>query len=301
MPHDDLPSDYGRRIETRPIPLIRTPEAIREDIDNHRARHGIKRPITVTVIGDRGSGKTTLIAVVAQALENSGHLVSKPEHVPNATRAVMDLHEQFDVTFVERDMTLDQEVARENANLRASIDELRGMVAGLKGENGRLRGSNSLLVGTDEKLRAEIAALKQALSEAMSVVPITRAKVREQIDMAFEEVRQAAYVEMERNRLRTAAEDLRHQARKLGHEGDARLQKARERMLFALTGGHAFQAEIVEHHEDHEDFPADVCRPRTLMEQAQDVYQGTREAAATDKLLAANIALMGDEDYSEGC
>lgn len=60
-----------------------------------------KRPITVTVSGERGSGKTTLISVLSHALESSEHRVVKPEGTPAAYAAIADLHEQFDITFVE--------------------------------------------------------------------------------------------------------------------------------------------------------------------------------------------------------
>jgi chromosome segregation ATPase len=373
------------------LPNVHTP-----DPQPVAARRRRKRPITVTVSGERGSGKTTLIAVVSAALENSGHQVQKDRFVPNASRAIADLHEQFDVTFVEqydpdsdatnlrernRELTErlaefrennirvveeSRAVAEEAAKLRATIEELRGEVAGLSIENSRLRNQSAetlsreladvrakligereiinRLVETDEKLRREIAdigkqrdhlgaqsakhayELEQANIYAaglLSHVEMLNAALRSsphiapddaarQVDMAFEEVRQAAYLEMERNRVRTEADELKHRARKLGHEGEARLTKARQRMMFALVGDlNVFvpDAEPVGGNQNN--------RPRGLMlvEQAamieagampwqveNAIYNmtGTREEAATDKLAAANLALMADDDFELG-
>jgi hypothetical protein len=147
--------------------------------------------------------------------------------------------------------------------------------------------------------------------------------------MAFEEVRQAAYVEMERNRLRTQADELKQRARKLAQEGDARLDGARQRMMYALSGGTARRIAGFEPIDEEAYVSAEQAstyygerianpfsaaekqqiedaayeRPRTLAEQAQDIYGRTREAAATDRLAAANIALMSDDDFSQdtGC
>ncbi len=66
-----------------------------------------KRPITITVSGERGSGKTTLIAILAQALSNAGHAVATERHVPNGTTAMLDLREQFVLTFNEVDADAD--------------------------------------------------------------------------------------------------------------------------------------------------------------------------------------------------
>lgn len=62
---------------------------------------GRKRPIQVIVTGPRGSGKTTLISVLAHALRGSGHIANVQPHVPPASVAIADLHEQFDITFHE--------------------------------------------------------------------------------------------------------------------------------------------------------------------------------------------------------
>jgi chromosome segregation ATPase len=308
-----------------------------------------KRPITVTVSGERGSGKTTLIAVVANALENSGHRVVKDRFVPAASRAVADLHEQFDITFVEQyePESVSDQLVHEAATLRATIEELRGQVAGLSGERSRLAEDNRRLIAQDEKLReqvqqgalyaanllAEIETLREANVDyagdngdlrvenadlharlkhsGPSRARVTPQEARRQIDMAFEEVRQAAYVEMERNRLRTHADDLKQQARKLGQEGEARLAKARDRMLFALTGGTAsqFSADEGETYVTAEEakayFSERVANPfspdakrraLTLLEQAAEIEAGSREQVATDKLLEANRRAMRDDD-----
>lgn len=334
---------------------------------NASANKRRKRPITVTVAGERGSGKTTLISVVAHALENSGHKVAKGPYVPNATRAIADLHEQFDVTFVEqyeadteveglraRNRELTERLAEfretnirvveesrvvvnEAAQLRATIEELRGQVAGLSNENARLRESNVRYAKVDEDLRA--ANLAYAAENAdlrvenheLSRTRVPPQDARRQIDMAFEEVRQAAYIEMERNRLRTQADELKQRARKLGHEGDARLDGARQRMMFALTGGTAArvaQFDPLDEKAEEQGYDVDYERPRTLLEQAADIRSAESEAyaryadeshrdfdhendafekrraqSATDRLAAANLALMGDDDFSQdrGC
>jgi predicted nuclease with TOPRIM domain len=151
----------------------------------------------VTVSGERGSGKTTLIAVVAQALENSGHKVAKGPYVPTASRAIADLHEQFDVTFVEQyDTDADVEglrqrnhelaerlaefrennirvveesrvIVNEAAQLRATIEELRGQVAGLSNENARLRESNVRYAEVDESC-APMSSMEPSIQRTCS-------------------------------------------------------------------------------------------------------------------------------------
>lgn len=68
-----------------------------------------KRPITVTVAGDIASGKTTLIAVVAEALRSTGHHATVPQQSLGAR--IDSLEELFDVTFIEQDSsTFDRKV-----------------------------------------------------------------------------------------------------------------------------------------------------------------------------------------------
>lgn len=76
----------------------------------------VKRPITVTVSGPMASGKTTLIALIAQALRSTGHYASVPAVVYGTT-----LDERFDVTFVEQaDSPFDREV--EEAIVRRTVE-----------------------------------------------------------------------------------------------------------------------------------------------------------------------------------
>lgn len=285
---------------------------------NASANKRRKRPITVTVAGERGSGKTTLISVVAHALENSGHKVAKGPYVPNATRAIADLHEQFDVTFVEqyeadteveglraRNRELTERLAEfretnirvveesrvvvnEAAQLRATIEELRGQVAGLSNENARLRESNVRYAKVDEDLRA--ANLAYAAENA---------------DLRVEN--------HELSRTRVPPQDARRQ------------------MMFALTGGTAArvaQFDPLDEKAEEQGYDVDYERPRTLLEQAADIRSAESEAyaryadeshrdfdhendafekrraqSATDRLAAANLALMGDDDFSQdrGC
>lgn len=151
MPHDDYPSDYspeahrGARTQAAEavIPLSRggsIPVA-------GRYVKPRKRPITVSVAGERSSGKTTLIAVVAQALRNADHLVQTEPHVPSGAMAVRDLHEQFDVTFVEAYETdgSAEAVARGEAPATAT-DAI-----------------NDRDYATKTEMRAEITALKRQL------------------------------------------------------------------------------------------------------------------------------------------
>jgi energy-coupling factor transporter ATP-binding protein EcfA2 len=307
MPHDDLPSDYARADAAAP----------RRRTSGHQTIARRKRPITVTVSGERGSGKTTLIAVVAQALENSGHLVNKPDHVPNATTAVADLHEQFDVTFVER--------------YEADVRELGEALQAAEVE--RLKAECARLAEIDEKLRAEIVAVSAARDSAFSLLrdeqnagdearaeltklrwenevnavtidalssenaslhksPIDPARVSEQIEIAFAEVRDATMLDMERRRVQRLVDERKAEAVKLRVESDARFECARKRVQLALSGS---------------PMPSPIERRvwQAASPNAADVrrYPGDgphNEEAATAKLAAANLALMA-EDHAEGC
>lgn len=294
-----------------------------------------KRPITVTVAGERDTGKTTLIAVVAQALENAGHLVRKPDHVPNATQARAELREQFDVTFVEANGAGAGALARENEQLRASIADLRGQVAGLSAQiahhrsGGHVRAferqvanltaANQRYAATDEQLRREVdrlTILNTALREANDEFAAVTADLREEnkalrarLDpAAVKEAFHRAYALAHRATMITIARhdqkrkhdqmmaDMRRQADDLTARADAELLQA-----LGLPTEPTKQATFS---------PAVQRRALTLLEQAAAIDAGaapedaaaatyeageTRAQTATDKLLAANAALMADE------
>lgn len=161
--------------------------------------------VVVTVSGAKGSGKTTLIAVLAQALSGAGHTVTVPEDTPSAMRAIADLTRQYDVRFDEAD----------DAPTALSLKQAQQRIADL-----------------EAKLAdAESAALKPAnrgvysFQEAEDI--ITRAMIyiadAVKLDMSREDTRE------EFNRVRTKMATLRHEA-------DARRTKASAMLRGVLTG-----------------------------------------------------------------
>lgn len=224
--------------------LIRTPEDIRADIDErervripasdparpiHKPEPGRKRPITVTVSGPRTSGKTTLIAVVAQALRGSNHLVKTPAHVPSAAAAIADLHEQFDISFVESDdppivnrytdeinaLKAERDTAREAAE-RAWTE-----VATLREQLTAARGSLSVAIDTsavqplvDETMKAVDATV--ADNEALAAsLESAEAKI-DQLNEALVSARAAiGQFEEDKARLSAAVSDYQEQIKAL--------------------------------------------------------------------------------------
>lgn len=59
------------------------------------------KKVNVFVTGATGTGKSTLIAVLAQALNGAGHATTVPPETPGVAAAISDLAEQFEVTFHE--------------------------------------------------------------------------------------------------------------------------------------------------------------------------------------------------------
>jgi hypothetical protein len=164
-----------------------------------------KRPITVTVSGDRNSGKTTLIAVVAHALENSNHRVHKPDHVPNAFAAIADLHEQFDITFVE-----DNGDGAVPYVFAAREEVLKEEIARLTAEVGRLH------------------------AEAVSLSRPSPEQLDDEIDKAFAEARTAAELGIQLRNVQRQQNELRFKSLELMRGRDGNLDKARDRLRRAF-------------------------------------------------------------------
>lgn len=299
--------------ETSRSVQISTPEAIREGIDSRRssghqtiARR--KRPVTVVVSGERGSGKTTLIAILAHALENSGHAVQKEPHIPRASAAIADLHDQFDVVLVEdetnhiagapstnweaecaRIVAVDEKLRAEVVSLTAAKDAALRMLRDEQKAGDDARAEITNLKAENEVFGLEIDQLTHDNARLRKIRPDIGA-LEEQIGIAFAEVREAAILDMDRRRVRRIADERMAESVKLRNEADARFAKAQQRMRLALMGT---------------PLPSPVAREdvelmRAYIPASDPCDADAREASATAKLRAANLVLMS-EDHGEGC
>lgn len=108
--------------------------------DSKRVKLPTKRPITVTVSGPMASGKTTLIALIAQALWSTGHRATVPQQSLGV--AVDTLDELFDVTFVEQEDTpfnrkLEDAICRRTEEMRKTYESRVALLDTIAKDNAR--------------------------------------------------------------------------------------------------------------------------------------------------------------------
>ncbi|USN15560.1 P-loop containing nucleoside triphosphate hydrolase [Brevundimonas phage vB_BpoS-Kikimora] len=157
--------------------------------------------VTVTVTGDKGSGKTTLIAVLAQALAGAGHDVTVPEGTPSASRAISDLTRRYQVDFLEASPT-----ALEQAHQRIA------------------------------ELEAKIAAASRASIQPAPGGVYTFQEAEDIITRAMTYLSDAVKLEMSREDTREEFNRVRTKMATLRHEADARRVKATAMLRGVLTG-----------------------------------------------------------------
>lgn len=176
--------------------------------------------VTVTVSGDRGSGKSYLIAVLAQALRGAGHTAITQDHIPSALKAITDLSRPYNVTFREQAAEKVEEVVGVLNDAVDEITTLRERVADLEENN--------------EYLLAQVAHLRVVQPERAPALP--QAEVDRLITAALTHVRDATIIEQQRHELQRRADDLKAQSRKMHDEAEARGREARAMLFHALTG-----------------------------------------------------------------
>lgn len=169
--------------------------------------------VTVTVSGDPGSGKSTLIAVLSQALIGAGHAVDVPYGTPTAIQAITDLSRPYLVTFAEQDGRIVAPPADAEA-------------------------ANAKIARLEERLsefRAALLERTQQLSEAQARIP-DPAVAAELVRKALTFARESAIIERDRQDLNRRTEDLKAESAKMRDEADARMVEARDLLTEALTG-----------------------------------------------------------------
>jgi hypothetical protein len=173
------------------------------------------RHCTVTVSGDRGAGKSTLISILAQALQGAGHDVSKPDHIKNASQAISDLHHKFKVHFVEAEEaeTVTLTLAADTSPLREIIERNETLERMVEAANKR-----------EAELRAQLAKYPS---------PEEAAK---RINHAITHVRDATLIQVQRENINRHVDSLKSESAKLRRESEARLHEANLSLTYALTG-----------------------------------------------------------------
>ena len=170
--------------------------------------------VTVTVSGERGSGKTTLMAVLAQALRGAGHEVIVPDHTPTAAKAISDLTRPYVVTFRE---PASEHPAEARAEEDAKDDKIKR------------------LSETLDKFRDKLITVAKERDEARAKLP-DPVKAAELVRKALTFARESAIIERDRQDLNRRTEDLKIESAKMRDEADARMVEAHDLLTEALTG-----------------------------------------------------------------
>lgn len=181
------------------------------------------RHCTVTVSGDLGCGKSTLISILAQALTGAGHEVSKPDHIKNASQAISDLHHKFQVHFVEAEPAAFE--ALETADVLAETDErLQSALDRLDEERADHAKIVASLTEQNEALRARLARYPSPQEAA------------DRVNKAITYIHDAAVLDADRARTNRQIEDLKTASAKMRRESEARINEATRSLLYCMTG-----------------------------------------------------------------
>ncbi|UTC28597.1 P-loop containing nucleoside triphosphate hydrolase [Brevundimonas phage vB_BpoS-Marchewka] len=233
--------------------------------------------VTVTVSGDAGSGKSTLMAVLAQALRGAGHEVVVPENTPSTTRAISDLSRPYRVTF--REAKPGAETLTVVVDTKDIADELEGLVERTEGLAEALTAARQEAAEASAratKSEAKLGEFREALIERSKELHDLReripspARAEMMITEALTYARESAIIERDRQEVVRRTEDLKSESSKMRDEATARLKEAHALLTHALTGA-----------RPRVKTPADIALERRA---------AARQLSATDKLALANGA-----------
>jgi len=267
---------------------------------------GRKRPITVTVSGERGSGKTTLISVVAHALRGSDHIANVPDHVPNVTQAIADLHEQFDVTFIEGDLA--------DLEIEHLLEMITARDATIAKQRVEIEGLNNELDSHKEALAASIANANTAWARVSEVIAERDAALRGVQDLEKDVERKKALLEFGQNQYEKLEAQRREdveaaQAANVGSMTQAVAAQVIEKAFAMVRDAGAIEArrgavkaQMDEAREQYRFLGEEAEKRRTVARRSlmklltgEEVTVSTGTVmSAEERLLAANTAAMAE-------
>ena len=136
----------------------------------------VKRPITVTVSGSMASGKTTLIALIAQALWSTGHRASVPQQSLGVKVDTLD--ELFDVTFVEQEDTpfnrkLEDAICRRTEDMRKTYESRVALLDTIAKDNAR----------EVHRVTCEASAYRETVEQSLAELALIVAKQNQELRM----------------------------------------------------------------------------------------------------------------------
>ncbi|UTC29591.1 P-loop containing nucleoside triphosphate hydrolase [Brevundimonas phage vB_BpoS-Bambus] len=233
--------------------------------------------VTVTVSGDAGSGKSTLMAVLAQALRGAGHEVVVPENTPSTTRAISDLSRPYRVTFREakpgvETLTVVVDTKDLSNDLSEYVDRTERLAEALTAARQEAAEASARAAKSDAKLgefRQALIERSKELHDLRERIP-SPARAEAMITEALTYARESAIIERDRQEVVRRTEDLKTESSKMRDEASARLNEAHALLTHALTGA-----------RPRVKTPADIALERRA---------AARQLSAQDKLALANGA-----------
>ncbi|USN15011.1 P-loop containing nucleoside triphosphate hydrolase [Brevundimonas phage vB_BpoS-Papperlapapp] len=233
--------------------------------------------VTVTVSGAAGSGKSTLMAVLAQALSGAGHSVEVPEGTPSTTRAISDLSRPYHVTFREakpgvETLTVVVDAKDIADELEGYVERTEGLAEALTAARQEAAEASARAAQTEAKLgefRQALIERSKELSDLRDRIP-SPAKAEAMITEALTYARESAIIERDRQEVVRRTEDLKTESAKMRDEAEARLREAHALLTCAMTG--------------------ERPRAKTATDVALERRAAARQLSAADKLALANGA-----------
>lgn len=225
--------------------------------------------VTVTVSGERGSGKSYLIAVLAQALRGAGHEAITPHNTPSAIQAISDLSRPYSVVFLESKPDEKAQAVQAIDGAISEIESLRAQVIKLEAERTALKAALGREHGRLFELEQRNAYLEQQV-RANVTNGLSPDEINRLINRALTHARDGAKIEEARLEVLRRAESLKTDANKMRDEAEARQREAKA-MLYQVFTGHR---------------PAPLTPAQIQMERRN----AARTLSASDKLALANGA-----------
>ncbi|USN14319.1 P-loop containing nucleoside triphosphate hydrolase [Brevundimonas phage vB_BpoS-Kabachok] len=231
--------------------------------------------VTVTVSGAAGSGKSTLMAVLAQALSGAGHSVEVPEGTPSTTRAISDLSRPYHVTFREakpgvETLTVVVDTKDIADELEGYVERTEGLAEALAAARQEAAEASARAAQTEAKLgefRQALIERSKELSDLRDRIP-SPARAEAMITEALTYARESVIIERDRQEVVRRTEVLKSESSKMRDEAEARLREAHALLTCALTG--------------------DRPRVKTPTDVALERRAAARQLSAVDKLALAN-------------